>query len=45
MDIGNRLSEVESRYEQVQAEMASPDLAADHDRMRRLGQELSLIHI
>jgi peptide chain release factor 1 len=41
MDIGNRLSEVESRYEQVQAEMASPELAADHDRMRRLGQEFS----
>src|SRR5688500_6906413 len=41
MHIGNRLSEVESRYEQVQAEMASPELAADHDRMRRLGKEFA----
>jgi peptide chain release factor 1 len=41
MDIGNRLSEVESRYEQVQAEMASPELVSDHDRMRRLGKEFA----
>jgi peptide chain release factor 1 len=41
MDIGARLAEVESRYEQVQADMASPDHVADHDRMRRLGKEFA----
>jgi peptide chain release factor 1 len=41
MDVGPRLEEVETRYEQVQAEMASPELAADLERLRRLGKEFA----
>ena len=46
MDVDDRLKEIEARFEQVQAAMASPEAAADPDRMRTLGQafaELSQI--
>ena len=38
MDIDDRLREIESRYEQVQADLASPATAADPQRMRELGK-------
>jgi peptide chain release factor 1 len=38
MDIDDRLREIESRYEQVQADLASPETAADPERMRELGK-------
>ena len=38
MDVDDRLKEIEARFEQVQAEMSSPEAAADPDRMRTLGQ-------
>ncbi len=41
MDFADRLAEVEARYEQLQAEMASPDAARDPDRLRRLGKDLA----
>jgi peptide chain release factor 1 len=41
MDFADRLSEVEARYERLQEEMASPDVARDPDRLRRLGQDLA----
>jgi peptide chain release factor 1 len=40
MDFADRLAEVEARYEQLQAEMAS-DAARDPDRLRRLGKDLA----
>jgi peptide chain release factor 1 len=36
--IEDRLGEIEARFEQVEAEMASPDVAADPDRLRALGK-------
>ena len=41
MDLETRLAEVEARYEQVQAEMAEPDVASDPDRLRRLGKDFA----
>ena len=41
MDLESRLSDVEERYEQLSAEMASPDVATDRDRLRRLGKDLA----
>jgi len=41
MDFADRLADVEARYEQLQAEMASPDAARDPDRLRRLGKDLA----
>jgi peptide chain release factor 1 len=38
MDVEDRLNEIEARFEQIQAEMASLEAATDHDRMRTLGQ-------
>jgi peptide chain release factor 1 len=38
MDVEDRLREIEARFEQIQAEMASVEAATDHDRMRTLGQ-------
>ena len=38
MDVEDRLKEIEARFEQIQAEMASVEAATDHDRMRTLGQ-------
>src|SRR6058998_1602366 len=41
MDLESRLSDIEQRYDHLSAEMASPDVAADRDRMRRLGKDLA----
>jgi len=41
MDLMDRLAELEERYEALQAEMASPDVARDPERLRRLGKDLS----
>ncbi|HEX9717764.1 MAG TPA: peptide chain release factor 1 [Actinomycetota bacterium] len=41
MDLTSRLSEIESRYEKLSVEMASPEAAADPDRLRRLGKDLT----
>jgi peptide chain release factor 1 len=41
MDLDTRLADVEARFERVQAEMASPDVAADRERMRRLGKDFA----
>jgi peptide chain release factor 1 len=41
MDLETRLSDVERRYDQLSEEMASPDVAADRDRLRRLGKDLA----
>ncbi|MGZ8625272.1 MAG: peptide chain release factor 1 [Actinomycetota bacterium] len=41
MDLETRLAEVEARYEQVQAEMAAPDVAAEPNRLRRLGKDFA----
>ena len=38
MELTERLDEVEARYEALQEEMASPDVAADPDRIRELGK-------
>jgi peptide chain release factor 1 len=38
MDVEDRLSEIEARFEQVQTEMSSLEAATDHDRMRTLGR-------
>jgi peptide chain release factor 1 len=36
-----RLDELEHRYEELSTQMSSPDVAADPDRMRRLGKDLA----
>ncbi len=41
MDLESRLAEVEARFEQLQAEMASPDVAANPDRLRQLGKDFA----
>ncbi|HKN80509.1 MAG TPA: PCRF domain-containing protein, partial [Actinomycetota bacterium] len=41
MDLSDRLVELEQRYERLQGEMASPDVAKDPGRLRRLGRDLS----
>jgi peptide chain release factor 1 len=41
MDVDGRLREIEARFEQVQAEMASPQAASDRDRMRSLGKDFA----
>jgi peptide chain release factor 1 len=41
MDVESRLAEVEARFEQLQAEMALPDVTSNPDRLRRLGKELA----
>jgi peptide chain release factor 1 len=38
MDVDDRLEEIEARFEQVQADMASPETAADPGRIRALGK-------
>jgi peptide chain release factor 1 len=38
MAVDDRLEEIEVRFEQVQAELASPETAADPNRMRSLGK-------
>src|SRR5216117_1871431 len=41
MDFESRLSDIEQRYDRLSAEMASPDVAADRDRLRRLGKDIA----
>jgi peptide chain release factor 1 len=41
MDVMDRLAEIEGRYETLQAEMASPDVARDPERLRRLGKDIA----
>ena len=41
MDFADRLADVEARYERLQEEMASPAVAQDPDRLRRLGKDLA----
>jgi peptide chain release factor 1 len=41
MDVESRLAQVEARFEQLQADLAQPDVASDPDRLRRLGKELA----
>ena len=41
MDLESRLSDVEQRYDQLSSEMASPDVVADRDRLRRLGKDIA----
>jgi peptide chain release factor 1 len=41
MDVDQRLEEIEARLEQVQSELASPDAAADPNRMRSLGKDFA----
>ncbi len=41
MDVDARLREIEDRYEAIQAEMASPEVAKDPDRLRRLGRDFA----
>jgi peptide chain release factor 1 len=41
VDISDRLPQIEARYEAVQAEIASPEVAGDPDALRRLGRELA----
>ena len=41
MDLARRLDELEQRYETLSAEMSSPGVAADPDRLRSLGKDLA----
>ncbi|MGQ0669908.1 MAG: peptide chain release factor 1 [Actinomycetota bacterium] len=41
MDLESRLNEIEARYERLSAEMSSPDIASDPDRLRRLGKDFA----
>ena len=41
MDVMDRLAEIEGRYEKLQAEMASPGVARDPQRLRQLGKDLA----
>jgi peptide chain release factor 1 len=39
--MGERLDELERRYDQLSSELSSPEVAGDPDRMRRLGKDLA----
>src|SRR5262245_15447281 len=41
MDLSDRLAGLEQRYERLQGEMASPEVAKDPDRLRKLGKDLA----
>jgi peptide chain release factor 1 len=41
MDLDTRLSDIEHRYDRLSEEMASPDVAGDRERLRRLGKDLA----
>ncbi|HEY7660132.1 MAG TPA: peptide chain release factor 1 [Actinomycetota bacterium] len=41
MQFDDRLAEIEARYERLQTELATPEVAQDPDRIRRLGKELA----
>jgi len=39
--VESRLDEIESRYDELAAELASPDVATDPERLRRLGKQFA----
>jgi peptide chain release factor 1 len=41
VDLEDRLAEIESRYEELSREMASPGVSSDRGQLRRLGKELA----
>jgi len=41
VDLDDRLGEIESRFDAVAAEMATPEAATDPDRLRRLGRDFA----
>ncbi len=41
MDLESRLDEIEARYERLSEEMSSPEVAANPDRLRRLGKDFA----
>ena len=41
MDLRRALDEIETRYEEVSAELSAPATAADHERLKTLGKELA----
>jgi peptide chain release factor 1 len=41
VDVDQRLEEIEARFEQVQSELASPEAAADPNRLRTLGKDFA----
>jgi peptide chain release factor 1 len=41
VELTDRLDELERRYDELSAEISSPDVAADPERMRRLGKDLA----
>jgi peptide chain release factor 1 len=43
MDVDARLAEVERRFEEIQAEMASPEVSTDPERLRALGKDFATL--
>ena len=41
MDLETRLAEIEARFEDVSAQMSSPEVASDPDRLRALGRDFA----
>ena len=41
MGFEERLEEIEARYEDLQGQLSSPDVASDPDRLRRLGKDFA----
>jgi peptide chain release factor 1 len=41
VDVDTRVREIEARFEQIQAEMASPEVARDPERLRTLGRDFA----
>ena len=41
MDLRRALDEIETRYEEVSAELSAPATAGDHERLKTLGKELA----
>ncbi len=41
MDLDTRLSDIEQRFDRLSEEMASPNVAGDRERLRRLGKDLA----
>ena len=41
MDLRRALDEIETRYEEVSAELSAPAAAGDHERLKTLGKELA----
>jgi peptide chain release factor 1 len=41
VDVTERLDELERRFDELSAQLSAPDVAADPDRLRRLGKDLA----